>query len=220
VPQNLNYEVSDTIPVQEDLILGDLLGNLDQTSPQLQLARKNIDIARIVVREARADLFPTLSFTAAYNFARTNNNSVVNPTIQPLLSLNHGFNYGLTASVPILNNFRVRQEIKQAQLTVNFQQLTYLNQQSTVTTDLLNAYRAYLAQKEIVVISDSSVSLARQNLFIETERYRLGNTTFIELRQAEENVANALTSLITARYNLKVAETDLLRLKGSLVRRQ
>jgi outer membrane protein TolC len=60
--------------------------------------------------------------------------------------------------------------------------------------------------------------LARENLFIERERYRLGRTTFIELRQAEENVSVTITNLINARYNLKLSETELLRLRGDLVR--
>lgn len=220
VPQNLSYKVSDTIPVQTGLLLGEILENINQKSPELLLAEKNIDIAKIGVKEAKADLFPTLSLTTAYNFARTNNNSVFNPTVQPLLSTNRGFVYGFTASVPVLNNFRVRQSIKQAKLFVNNQELVYQSQQSVVNTNVLNAYRSYEAQKEIVAISDSSVAFARENLMIEQERYRLGVTTFIELRQAEENVATAITTLITARYNLKVAETDLLRLKGDLVRRQ
>jgi outer membrane protein TolC len=220
VPQNLNYEVSDTIPIRDDLVIGELLNNITQTSPDLLLARKNIDIARIGIREARADLFPTVSFTTAYNFNRVSNNSVINPIVQPLFSINRGLNYGLTASIPILNNFTVRRNIKQAELTANYQQIIYKNQQATITNNVLNAYKTYDAMKKIVTISDSSVTLARENLFIERERYRIGNTTFIELRQAEENVANALTALITARYNMKVAETDLLRMKGVLVRRQ
>ena len=220
VRQTLLYDVGDTIPVDNSLLLSDILNSLNQTSPQLLLARKNIDVAKINVRLARADLYPTVSFTSAYNFARTNNSSVVNPAFQPLLNTNRGLNYGLTASIPILNNFRTKQEIKQAELAVNYQQLVYENQQSTLNRDVLNAYRSYIAQKEIVDISDSSVSFARQNLYIEKERYRIGNTTYIELRQAEQNVAEAETTLITARYNLKLAETDLLRLKGALVRRQ
>lgn len=220
VPQTLRYDVEDSIPVDNSLLLADILSSLNQSNPQLQLSRKNIDIARVNVRLARADLFPTVSFTSAYNFARTNNNSVVNPTVQPLLNTNRGFNYGLTVSIPIFNNFEVRRNIRQAELAVSYQQLIYQNQQSTLGRDVLNAYSSYIAQKQIVDISDSSVIYARENLYIERERYRLGNTTFIELRQAEENVAQAVTTVITARYNLKLAETDLLRLRGALVRRQ
>ena len=218
VPQNINYKVSDTIMVTSDLVLGSLLNDLTESSPALRLARGNIDLARLDVRDAKAQRFPTIGFTSAYNFARTNNNTVVNPVQQPLFSLNKGFNYGLTASIPIFNQFQVRQQIRQAKLSVDFLQLQYENQQSIVTTDILNNYRSYVAQKEIVAVNDSSVVLARENLMIERERYRLGVTTFIELRTAEESLANAVFSAITTRYNLKIAETELLRLRGDLIR--
>jgi outer membrane protein TolC len=204
--------------VRNDLVLGGLMANITQSSPALQLAKANIDIALLDVREAKAERFPTIAFTSAYNFSRNTNNTVINPVAQALFSLNKGFNYGLTASVPIFNRFTVKQQIRQAQLSADYLRLQYENQQAIVNTDMLNNFRSYIAQKEIVSVNDSSVVLARENLMIERERYRLGATTFIELRQAEENLANAVFNAITTRYNLKIAETELLRLKGELVR--
>jgi len=218
VPQNVNYEVSDSIHVNDDLVLGSLLNNLDEMSPALQLSRIDVDIADINVKLAKAARYPTIAFTSAYNFNRNSSNSVTNPSFQPLFTLNRGFNYGFTASIPIFNRFSVKQQIKQAELTVDYSKLRYENEQSTVNTNILNNFRSYLAQKEIVSINDSSVVLARENLNIERERYRLGATTFIELRQAEENLARALSNTTTTLYNLKVAETELLRLRGELVR--
>ncbi|HEX8315847.1 MAG TPA: TolC family protein, partial [Flavisolibacter sp.] len=108
--------------------------------------------------------------------------------------------------------------IRQAELAVRFQELQYQSQTSLLNTSLANTFRNYEAQRQIVVTLDTSVALARESLFIERERYRLGRTTFLELRQAEENVSITITNLINARYNLKVAETELLRLRGELVR--
>jgi outer membrane protein TolC len=175
-------------------------------------------LAHLDIREAKALRFPTVAFTSAYSLSRNNNNSVINPIAQALFNQNRGFNYGFTASIPILNRFTVRQQILQARLAEDYSRLQLENQQSIVNTNILNNYRSYVAQKEIVSVNDSSVVLARENLSIERERYRLGATTFIELRQAEENLANAITNSITTRYNLKVAETELLRLRGDLVR--
>ena len=217
VGRDLSYKVTDTIIIREDLVLGNLLGNLADVSPALRLLRTNIDLAQLDVRNARALRFPTVSFTSAYNFSRNSNNAVVN-NFTPLFSLNRGFNYGFTASVPIFNRFSVRQQIRQSELSVRYRALELENQQSVLNTGIVNNYRQYLAQKEVIEISDSSVVLARENLNIERERYRLGATTFIELRQAEENLANAITNAITARYNVKLAETELLRLRGELVR--
>lgn len=218
VPQTVGYEVIDTILVTSDLVLGNLLNGIEDNSPTLKLARTEIDLAHLDVRDAKALRFPTIGFTSAYTFSRNNNNSVVNPVAQALFNQNRGFNYGLTASIPIFNRFTVKQQIRQAELSVNYSQLQLENQQSIVNTNILNNYRSYVAQREIVAVNDSSVVLARENLSIERERYRLGATTFIELRQAEENLANAVFNAITTRYNLKVAETELLRLRGDLVR--
>jgi outer membrane protein len=218
VPRDINYKVSDSIPIQTDIVLGNLLNNIEETSPALRLARTSIEVAELNVKSAKTNRYPVVSLVSAYNFSQVNNNTVVNPIQQPLFNLNKGWNYGISASIPILNNFTVRQQIRQAGLAVNYQQLRYESQQAVVNTNLLNTYRTYESQAQIAAISDSSVTLARENLFIERERYRLGNTTFIELRQAEENLATAITNVITARYNWKVAETELLRLKGDLVR--
>jgi outer membrane protein len=209
------YKVSDTIPVKGDLVLGNLLNNL--STPELQLAKTNIQAAELDVRLAKSTRYPTISLNSAYNFNRSSSNQVINQ-FSPLFNLNRGFNYGITATIPILNNFTVRQQIRQAELAVQFQELQYQNQTSLLNTSLMNTYRDYEAQRLVVETLDSSVVLARENLFIERERYRLGRTTFIELRQAEENVSITITNLINARYNMKVAETELLRLRGELVR--
>jgi outer membrane protein TolC len=210
-----SYKVSDTIPVKGDLVLGNLLANL--TPPELQLSRINIETAQLNVELAKAQRYPTVSLVSAYNFSRTANNQVINP-FSPLFNLNRGLNYGVSATIPIFNNFTVRQQIRQAELAVRFQELQYQNQTSLLNTNLITNYRNYEAQRQVVETLDSSVALARESLFIERERYRLGRTTFIELRQAEENVSTTITNLINARYNLKVAETELLRLRGELVR--
>lgn len=217
VPQTVNYEVIDTIVARDDLVLGSLLMNVEETSPVLQLAKIDMDLAHLGVREAKALRFPTLSFISGYNFSRNTNSTVTNP-FQPLFSLNRGFNYGLTATVPLFNRFIVRQQIRQAQITLSYSKLQLQNQQSIINTGILNNYRSYIAQKQILAVYDSSVALARENLSIERERYRVGATTFIEVKQAEENLSSAIFNSITAQYNLKLAETELLRLRGDLVK--
>ena len=215
VAPSANYKVADTIIARRDIVLGNLLVNI--TSPELELTRTDVEAARLNVKLAKTARYPTLSIISAYNFSRTSNNQVINQ-FSPLFNLNRGFNYGVTASIPILNNFTVKQQIRQAELAVNFGELQYESQASLLNTNLVNTYRNYQAQQQIVATLDSSVRLSRENLFIESERYRLGRTTFIELKQAEENVSTSITLLINAQYNLKVAETELLRLRGELVR--
>jgi outer membrane protein len=213
-----SYDVLDTIPINNNIQLEEIRSAAEANNPQLLLARKNIDIANIVLRERRAELLPTISFLSAYNFTRQNNNAVVNVQAQPLFSLNRGFNYGITATIPILNNFNQRRLVKQARLDIRFQETQLENQRSLLDLGIYNSFKTYQFQKQALDLEEANIQLAKENVFISFERYRLGVSTYLELREAQQSLEAAYNRLIAARYNTKVAETELLRLRGDLVR--
>jgi outer membrane protein TolC len=142
---------------------------------------------------------------------------VINP-FQPLFNQNYGLNYGFTATVPIFNGYITRRNIRAAQLDIDYQALQYKKSLAQIQTDVTVAYRDYALYKQTLALEEENIKLVRENLFIARERYRLGVTTFIEMRTAEQNLADAQRRLIEARYNTKVAEIDLMRLRGDLVR--
>lgn len=217
VAPNAQYEVADSIPLNTNIALGDIQNGIDMTNPAIQIAKKNIDIANFTLRERRAERWPTVSFNSAYNFNRLNNQTVIND-FSTLFNRTKGFNYGLTASVPILNNFNTKRLIRQAQLDIQYQQLTYENQRSQVNLSVLNAFQEYEQQKKALALEEENILLAKENVSIALEVYRLGASTIIQLREAQISLADAYNRLIAARYNTKLAETELLRLKGDLVK--
>lgn len=212
-----DYSVSDSIPVDFGIVLGDIQHNLEQSNPLLQINKKNIDIAQLTLKERKADRFPVLGFNSNYNFNRTDNKAVVNP-FQPLFSRNRGLNYGLTATIPILNNYNTKRLIKQAELDIDYQKLVYDNQRSLINLSVINAWKDYEQQKKALDLEEANILLAKENVDIVFQTYKLGAATFIQLREAQKSLEDAYNRLIAARYNTKVAETELLRLKGDLVR--
>ncbi len=212
-----DYNVSDSIPVDFGIVLGDIQQNLEQSNPLLQINKKNIDIAYLTLKERKADRFPILGFNSNYNFNRTDNKAVVNP-FQPLFSRNRGLNYGLTATIPILNNYNTKRLIKQAELDIDYQKLVYDNQRSLINLSVINAWKEYEQQKKALDLEEANILLAKENVDIVFQTYKLGAATFIQLREAQKSLEDAYNRLIAARYNTKVAETELLRLKGDLVR--
>ncbi len=134
--------------------------------------------------------------------------------------MNKGFNYGLSANIPIFNNYIAKRNIRQAQADIDFRRLTLENQLSQINTTVENTFRTYELQKQELTLEESNILLAKENVFIAYERYKQAVTTFIELREAQKSLEDAYNRLIAARYNTKVAETELLRLRGDLVRRQ
>jgi len=217
VDLNTRYEVTDTITFQTDIILGDLLGSVEKTNPQLMVIKKNIDIGKLTLKERRAERWPTLSFNSAYNYSKTDNKTVIN-TFTPLYNRNNGFNYGLGVSIPILNGFNTRRQIKQAQLDIDYLNISYQNQKSQIDLSINNAFRDYELQKKTLALEEENILLAKENVYIALERLRLGLSTYLELRETQKSLELAYDRLIAARYNTKLAETELLRLKGDLVK--
>ncbi len=215
--QSTVYDVSDTIPINNTLVLGDILTGAESANPALLIAKKNIDIANFTLRERKAERFPILTFNSAYNFNRVENQTVIN-NFSTLYNRNKGLNYGLSASIPILNGFNTRRLIKQAQLDISYQQLVFENQRSLVNLSVINAFKDYEQQRLALALEEENIILARENVNIVLQVYRLNSTTLIQLKEAQKSLQDAYTRLITARYNTKLAETELLRLKGELVK--
>jgi outer membrane protein len=216
-PLPVDYEVSDTIPIDFDITLEAIRNNLEESSPALQITRKNLDIAGISLKEIKADQYPVVQFNSAYNFSLTNNDVALNPFL-PLTNQNRGFNYGFSATIPILNYRNTHRLIKQAELNIGYQNILYNSERSALNLRVVNAYNTYELQKEALALEESNILLAKENVSISMETYRLGSTTFIQLREAEKSLEDAYDRLIAARYNAKVAETELLRLRGDLVK--
>ncbi len=81
-----------------------------------------------------------------------------------------------------------------------------------------NAYVNYDNAKKILLVEEENILVAKENLYITLEVFKRGGNTFIELRTAQQSLADAYNRLINARYLAKAAETELLRLNGSLLK--
>ncbi len=216
VPQFTVYDVMDTITINTQISLGEVM-NAAEKNPSIMMAKKNIDIANLTVKQIKADLYPTISFNSAYNFSRTTNQVVIN-NFSTLFNQVQGLNYGFTATIPILNNFNTRRLIKQAKWNVGYQNIVYENQRSITDLSVINAFQNYEQQKKALALEEENILLARENLDIVFETYKLGAATLLQLKLAQNSLADAENRLIEARYNAKFSETELMRLSGTLIK--
>jgi outer membrane protein TolC len=211
------YDVTDTIIINLDIQQEQIASGIENNNFSLLSSKKNIDIAELLLRERKGERYPFINFTGAYNFTRSENTVAINQ-FTPLSNRNLGFNYGFTFNLPIINGFTNRRNIAQARLNVSQQQLLYQQARTNVDVGVKNAYINYDNAKKILLIEEENISLAKENLYIALEVFKRSANTFIEVRTAQQSLADAYNRLITARYNAKVAETELLRLNGSLLR--
>lgn len=210
------YDVADTIVIDLGLDPEVFLTNFENTNLSLQVARENIRMASLFLREQRASYLPTINFNAAYTYTKTDNTRLINP-YGTLFFQQRGFNYGFSFILPVFNGFNTRRLNQQARIEVDRQTLFYNQMKNDVNVGIKNAYVNYDNAKKILLIEEETITLAKENVYIALESFKRGVTTFIELRTAQQSLAEAYNRLIAARYNAKLAETELLRLNGSLL---
>jgi outer membrane protein len=211
------YEVSDSIVIDLSITKEEIAENIESTNFLLQSIRRDMRIAGLQVWERRAEYSPTISLNSAYNYSKTDNITLINP-FQALRSQSDGYNYGFTLNVPILNNFSTRRNVQQAKIMRDRQMLIYDQQRSVINTSVDNAYINYANAREILLIEEENILLAKENANIAMESFKRGVSTFIEQRTAQQSLEEAYNRLINARYLAKVAETELLRLSGDLLK--
>jgi len=158
-----------------------------------------------------------VSFNSAYNFSRVNSNAATN-SFSPIFNQNGVFNYGFTATIPIFNGLDVKRQVKNAKLNVEYQKLWLENAQTRVSLSIDSTFKNYEYYKQSVTLEEENIGLARENAMVALERFRQGVSTTLEVKLAQQSLQDAFNRLILARYNTKLAETELLRLKGELLK--
>lgn len=211
------YDVSDSILINLNIRQEAIAENIEKKNYDLQLSQRDLNVAQISLRERRAERSPIINFNAAYNFSETNNTQLINP-FSSLVTQSNGYNYGLSFTFPILNGLNITRNIQQAKITYNRQQLLYDQQKQTVDINIRNAYVNYDNAKKVLLLEEENILLAKENVTIALESFKRGVATFIELRTAQQSLADGYNRLINARYLAKVAETELLRLDGELLK--
>ncbi|MBW8685735.1 TolC family protein [Chitinophaga rhizophila] len=214
---NTQYDVLDTIPLNLELSYGGLRQQALQENTGIKVAEQSLKVSQLQLKESKGDFFPIINFNSGYNYNRINSNAATN-SFSPVYNQNGVLNYGFSATVPIFNGLNVRRQVNAARLNVGFQRLSLENTRTLVDLSLTTAFKDYEYYKTAVTLEEENLGLARENVMVAMERFRQGVSTVIEMKEAQQSLEDAFNRLINARYNIKLAETELLRLNGMLVK--
>lgn len=207
------YAVEDTVIITYDPSLDQLKKDAGAQNSVLLLYDRQQRIAELGLKEYEAAHLPIVNLTGAYQFTRqTNNASFL------LLNQNLGYTYGITATVPLFNGFRLDTQIKNAKIDLLNAQLDYGKVAAQLNTDVLGAYQDLQAAKGVLQLEEENIVAAGEMLAIARERYRVGASNLIEMKDAQATYGQAIRRLAAARNAAKLAETELRRLAGGLVK--
>ena len=205
------FIVSDTIIIQNKLLLKNLQTEATQQNPALQLALINKRIAELNLKQVKALRYPTVSLNTGYNFNKSTSELGFARN-----SVGRGFNYGMTASINIFNGMLQNRVEKNASIEIDNAQLEYEKINQNVSAQLNSLYQTFQTNIELMRLEQQNLEVARQNLDITMEKYKLGSVAPLEFREAQRNYIDASARFTNSQYQAKLAEISLQQLSGTL----
>jgi len=208
---NIKFVVDNAFDIEENLNYTTLATQLEQLNPALQSAILNKKIAELSLKQVQGNRYPQISVNSGYDFNKSESPTGFNTQFRA-----RGFSYGLTASFNIFNGFLQRQNERNAKVNISTANLQLDQTKQNLSAQLTTAYQDYTTFLELAKLERGNIEIASQNLEITLEKYRLGNITPLELREAQRNAIDANNRYLEVKYQGKLAEIYLKQISGTL----
>ena len=206
------FDVIDNIEVNYQPNLQTIRDTTTSTNYLLAAAKKNIEIAQFQRKEINAQRLPQINFTSGYNFVQNNNKAGFQ-----LFNRVYGPSVGVSAKIPIFNGGMVKKDLQAASINIAKQQIQYDKLKHDIDAGIVKAYKDFELSEKMLQLNEENVQIAAENVQITMERYRLNQSTSLDIKQAQSSYEDALYNVILARYNSKVAEIELKRIINNLL---
>ncbi|MDX1672174.1 MAG: TolC family protein [Balneolaceae bacterium] len=210
-----SYLVADLIPLEGELVYEQLVRQALAENPGLAVARSDQRVTELEIKEIQRERYPEIDLNVGYSYSR-------NESGGGFFQFNEtdGLNYGITARINLFDGFDINRRAQNARIRLRNQQLAIEDQTNRIKAGLLSEYRSYQNSLRLVTLEEDNLDIAQQSMEIALERFKLGTISSIELREAQRTLIDAENRLIQARFEAKVAETELMRLSGKLTERR
>jgi len=209
-----NIMLKDTsIQIDTSLIYDILLDLTLSQNTGLLLAEKDQVISELDYKIIAGRAYPYVNLSSGYTYSY-NRYEVGNLKNQQV----NGMNYGLTLGLDIYDGSERRREKLNAKIAIENQKYQYQEIEQEVKADLVTLYYAYENNLKLIKLEEQNLEVARENLGIALERYKLGDLSGLDLREVQKSLLDAEERLITVQYQTKLAEISLLLISGQIMR--
>jgi outer membrane protein TolC len=206
-----DFSVADTIVVDEKLALADIINNAQTQNPAILSADINKRLAEINLKQVQATRYPVLGVTTGYTWTNSRTPAGFTRTQDA-----HGLSYGLTASINIFSGFNQWRKERNAKLQIDNAAIDSKEVRLNVESQINNLFTSYISGLNLIRLGQSNVEIAKKNLDISLEKYKLGNITPLEIREAQRNYLAAQSTFFAAQYQSKIAEITLKQITNNI----
>ena len=208
-----SFAVEDTVVITYKPMIDDLKKSVINQNNQLNYFKRNQRISKLELKEKQSLRFPVINLNAHYIYSKTTNEAGFT-----LLNQINGFNYGATATIPLFHGLNISRQIKNSKIDALNSDISFEYAQSQINSDLLNAWKTFKKNLELLQIEEQNIGYAREVLSVSQERFRIGMSSVIEQHDTQRTFEEAMKRLAEARFNAKISETILRKLNGELVK--
>ncbi len=211
VEQNLN--IADTVISFDALLNKETLWNQTLNhNTYLQIANKEKNVKVLELQSARSSNYPYLKVNAGYGY---DEDKYEYATYRRQNNL--GFNYGMSLGYNIFDGFNRTRKQKNAQIAINNQDIAIEELTLSVKSDFSNLWMSYINNMNLTNLEKENLSHAIEYYEIAIERYKLGDLSGLELREAQNSLLEAEERLVQAQYLTKLCEISLLEISGGIM---
>lgn len=213
LPRDLNtdFRVVSDIRVDANLSLPELETLVANENPQLQAELINKRISELELKQIRAARYPSIVATTGYNFGQTESSLGFITR-----SNSRGWNYGFGATLNIFDGFTQNRNEKIGKIALDNAEVAIEAQRQQLMSLVKSTYQTYLTNLSLIELEGNNEAIARENLDITVEKYRIGIIPTIEFRTAQLNYINARVRYSNAQFQAKLSEIILKQLAGTL----
>jgi outer membrane protein len=172
--------------------------------PQIKEQEYLLESRRKMLKVAQADYYPQLNLNASYSNGYYRYFGLESYTAVPFsdqLSQNAQKGIGLSLNIPIFNRFGIRNNARQARVSIIAQELTMENSKKTLYKEIQQAWFNATAAQEKYRSSEKSVAASREAFTYAEERYATGRSTVFEYNDSKTKYAQSLSEQAQAKYN-------------------
>ncbi|WP_372938444.1 TolC family protein [Seonamhaeicola sp.] len=209
-----NFSIDTKITFKELLNKEALLEKAKQYNNSLLQLNKNIEINKLVVKSEKSAYLPSIGLTGSYGWNESTNNSPLAFTLQNTSS---GVSGGLNLTWNLFDGGSTITNVKNAKINLEIQNTQKEELLITLERDFNNAWDDYQNKLNIYRLQETNIETSQNNFDRTQEKFKLGQATSIEFRQAQINLLNAELTKNQAKYSAKLAELALLKISGEIL---
>ncbi|MFM6936225.1 MAG: TolC family protein [Aquirufa sp.] len=212
-PHLTTFQTLAVIDLLPKLNLNELKEMALKQNPTLMAALVSKKISDLDTRNLKSQQTPQVDLLAGYAVSNVYNGAGFG--VQKGSS--DVFNYGLRATINIFDGYNQKRRIQNAKIASEIAQLQIEDTKNQLIAAIERSYTAYENALNLIALETENYTIAKQNIDIAFDRFKIGIATSYELREVQRNAVAAETRLIEAKYSAKSAEIELIRLSGNLL---